>query len=547
MVKVNLEYNPYLMDFKAKFNGKEPRINSLVEKYEKLPLQTWVKDVPHILYDEMNGYDFDLEYIGPDLEYEDIVKAFENEHISADDVRCNHIKTMESRVEKLAGIIALNKWLDENRNNRLDLDTFKIENPDVFDNSHSIIIIGDTGLGDFTFENTNISIEVISDINELDNTDLKDTPIIIDADRLSIQELQSIISEIQNENENVSVNQFFIYVHSKNKMEMYYRLLTDIGIKNPQIINGLDDISLKRYFEYYPVSDYIRDYLKAVRNKVDTLKAEMEVEKEKSDKANGEVMSQIMMIEDHISAIKDSIVELDNISKTTILPEWDFTKNKMLEKISLWKVKKTKITSYDEAINLAKQFEEEIKYQWDKFIEVVKGITAQNKNTIMEKCTEIYDRATKSKSPKYPSNPSFETYKSEFDGLINEFMNIKEEHYEKPKEGILNSFLKEFNSSTDNKESVLVTTYPCYKWREYAAEITTPIIDKIIEERNTELQEYCTNVTLDYSEKLIKLLDERIEDKDRFSERLSADIRVLQKDFDWLNELIEKLETIERS
>ena len=547
MVKVNLEYNPYLMDFKAKFNGKEPRINSLVEKYEKLPLQTWVKDVPHILYDEMNGYDFDLEYIGPDLEYEDIVKAFENEHISADDVRCNHIKTMESRVEKLAGIIALNKWLDENRNNRLDLDTFKIENPDVFDNSHSIIIIGDTGLGDFTFENTNISIEVISDINELDNTDLKDTPIIIDADRLSIQELQSIISEIQNENEDVSVNQFFIYVHSKNKMEMYYRLLTDIGIKNPQIISGLDDISLKRYFEYYPVSDYIRDYLKAIRDKADSLKAEMGVEKEESDKANGEVMSQIMMIEDHISTIKDSIVELDNINKTTILPEWDFTKNQMLEKISLWKIKKTKITSYDEAVKSAEQFEEELKYQWDKFIEVVKGITAQNKNTIMEKCTEIYDRATKSKSPKYPTNPSFETYISEFDGIKDEFMKIKEEHYEKPKEGFINSFLKELNSSGETKEDILVTTYPCYKWREYAAEITTPIIDKIIEERNVELQEYCTNVTLDYSEKLIKLLDERIEDKDRFSERLSADIRVLQKDFDWLNELIEKLETIERS
>lgn len=27
MVKVNIEYNPYLMEFKAKFNEKEPRIN----------------------------------------------------------------------------------------------------------------------------------------------------------------------------------------------------------------------------------------------------------------------------------------------------------------------------------------------------------------------------------------------------------------------------------------------------------------------------------------------------------------------------------------
>lgn len=547
MVKVNLEYNPYLMDFKAKFNGKEPRINSLVEKYENMPLQTWINELPHILYDEMNGYDFDMEFIGPDLEYEDIEKSFVNQGISSDDVRCNHIKTMEGRAEKITEIIALNQWLEENRNNRLDLDSFKIENQDVFDNSRSIIIIGNTGLGDFTFDNINVSIEVITNINELENTELKDTPIVIDAESISLQDLQSVIHSILEMDSDVSVEQFFIFIHSKNKVEMYSRLLADIGFKNPKIINSIDDFSLRKYFEYYPVSDYIREYLSVIREKVDSIKSEMEAEKEESDKANGEVMSQIMMIEDHISSIKDAIVELNDINKTSVTAEWNYTKTKMLETITTWKIKKTKITSYDEAVKLAEQFEEEIKYQWDKFIDVIKGATAQNKDRIMNQCTDIYDKATRSKSPKYPNNLSFETYKSEFDGIKNEFLGIKEEHYEKPKEGLINSFLKEFNSASENKGDVLVTTYPCQKWREYAVEITTPIIDKIIEERNSELQEYCTNVTLDYLGKLIKLLDERNEDKEKFSERLSSDIRVLQKDFDWLNALIEKLETIERS
>ncbi|MCR5226504.1 MAG: hypothetical protein K6E27_04770 [Eubacterium sp.] len=548
MVKVVLEYNPYLMEFNAKFNGKEPHVNSLVEKYQKTPLQIWIKDVPHILYDEMNGYDFDLEFIGPYLEYEDIVKSFEDMKISSEDVRCTHIKSMESRTEKLAEIMELIQWMDDHRNVRFDLETFKIENPDIFDNSHSIIIIGDTNLGEFSFNNTNVSIEVISNINELDNTELKDIPMVIDAERLSIQDLQTILYSILKDNSDVTDNQFFIYVRSKNKTDMYYRLLIDIGFKKPQIINSLESISLKRYFEYYTVSDYIREYLCCVRRKVNELKSEMEKEKEESDKTNSEVMSQIMMIEEHISDIKDSIVGLDGINKTTVSPEWDFTKSKMLEKINTWKIKKTKITSNDEAVKFAEQFEEEIKFQWGRFIEIVKGITIENKNKIMEQCTEYYDKANKSKSSICPSDSTFDSYMSSFDGIKNEFLKIKEEHYEKPREGLLNSFLKEINvTNLNSKEAVLVTTYSCQKWREYAAEIATPLIDQIIEERNAELQEYNTNVSLDFSEKLIKLLDERIDDKNRFSSRLSDDIQVLQKDFDWLYEFLEKIEAIERN
>ena len=36
MVKVELEYNPYLMETVVRFDGREPRINSLVEKYQEV-------------------------------------------------------------------------------------------------------------------------------------------------------------------------------------------------------------------------------------------------------------------------------------------------------------------------------------------------------------------------------------------------------------------------------------------------------------------------------------------------------------------------------
>ncbi len=34
MAKVELNYNPYLLETKVTFNGNEPRINSLIEKYD---------------------------------------------------------------------------------------------------------------------------------------------------------------------------------------------------------------------------------------------------------------------------------------------------------------------------------------------------------------------------------------------------------------------------------------------------------------------------------------------------------------------------------
>ena len=34
MAKAELSYNPYLMETEVKFNGRSPRINSLVEKHK---------------------------------------------------------------------------------------------------------------------------------------------------------------------------------------------------------------------------------------------------------------------------------------------------------------------------------------------------------------------------------------------------------------------------------------------------------------------------------------------------------------------------------
>ena len=76
LISAELSHNPYLLNTTVKFNGQAPKINSQIEKYEKLPLKDWVHLVPEIYYNEMNGYDFNLYFIGTKSDYEEIKKAF---------------------------------------------------------------------------------------------------------------------------------------------------------------------------------------------------------------------------------------------------------------------------------------------------------------------------------------------------------------------------------------------------------------------------------------------------------------------------------------
>lgn len=542
-VKVNLDYNPYLMEYNTLFNGKEPRINSAIEKYTKYPLQMWVNEVPHILYDEMNGYDFDLEFTGPEMDYQDLEKSFIDAGITVEDVKCIHKRVLENRKGKLQDISELINWLEVHRNKRLDYDSFRIENQDVFENDYPIIVVGEKCPGEFAFENANVSIEVISDAKELDNTVLKNTPIIFECAKLLKQSFRDLLSDII-DNADVIDEQFFFYISPKDNYDMFYRLIQDLGIKAPIMIDNMDDDRLGKFFEYYPISDYIRVFLKTLRDKVDDIKSGLNAEKEESDKVNGEIIAEITKIEDHIATIKDSISKLNDVIKTNIAVNWVEENEKLLQTIISWKSKKTKITNDEEAVRLSEQYEEEIKYHWNQYIESLASITYEYKNAILLECTEAYNQAADDGADQEVSVMEQDSEIDSFDKISSDLIRIKEEKYEKPKEGLLNAFLK--TNTSEPKELVLVTTYPCQKWREYASGLVIPLMEKKTGERDEELKDYCNSVASDYIEKLNKILKRRVNEKVKTSAQLSEDIQILQKDIDWVNELSDILESIER-
>ena len=119
MVKAELSYNPYLLETKVRFNGQAPRINSLVEKYDQSMLQTWIKQIPEIFYNEMNGYDFELESSGPKRDYMELVQAFADAGVNTKDreqVYLFYKNELGGRYTKLTLMNQLLEWLEQNPN-----------------------------------------------------------------------------------------------------------------------------------------------------------------------------------------------------------------------------------------------------------------------------------------------------------------------------------------------------------------------------------------------------------------------------------------------
>lgn len=77
MAQVHVSYNPYRMETKIDVNGKAISSDSTLYKIVKgKRLQEWVGKFPQMLVDELNTVDFDIEFYGMALDWDDFEDAF---------------------------------------------------------------------------------------------------------------------------------------------------------------------------------------------------------------------------------------------------------------------------------------------------------------------------------------------------------------------------------------------------------------------------------------------------------------------------------------
>lgn len=537
MISAELQHNPYLLETDVKFNGQRPKINSQIEKYENQLLSDWVKNVPSIFYDEMNGYDFDLFFSGTEYDFQKLNQAFAQLGVTQEQVRLimrNELEDAEVKSNEINEMIA---WLKEERNRQFDFDIFYDANKGLFEETFSCILV--RGM-DEVAKDLPFALENVNDVEEIAGTNPTYVPIIFVVEESTIKRFRSELVELL-ARKDIEQNQLFFYISPALDKDYAIRFIRDLGIDEPQLISSIDDGNVAMYIKNYPMVAYVSEVIRVVKCEVNTMEVRLKEKNEQSAIENAEVYYQISKLEGIIEEIKESdgrFVDLDNYIGAT---QFNDLKAEIEDRIKNWKSRKTKVVGEAEIDKNATEYEQELIRCTGEFFEKAITYYQYEKSRIEKEFNEIYLQQPLDSEYKPEGVVLDMPSKPEITGIKEILVGLKEERYEEKKD-----LLNFFKASSEPKELVLVVTCRCEKWREKAIETIIPVVDNYIIESQKNLQNYYERLAKKYHEKLLQLHEHKVEEKNEIACQLSEDERMLQADNDWLVTFKDRLEKIER-
>ena len=539
MVNAELQHNPYLLETEVKFNGQDPKINSQIEKYEKKLLADWVRDVPRMFYDEMNGYDFDLFFSGTEHDFQKLQQTFISLGVTPDQVRLIMRNDLEDAEIKSNEIRNLIEWLKENRNRQFDFDDFYDANRELLEETFSCIIIRGK---DEVPEDLAFTLENVKSVDEIAGTNLNYVPVVFVIEAETIQLFRNDLLTLLGRKD-VEQNQLFFCISPAMDKEYVVRFICDLGIEEPQLISRIDDGNVTTYIKNYPMVAYVGEVIHVFENEVNILDDHLKSKNEQSAIENAEVYEQISALEDVIEKIKVSdirFVDLDNYSGGNCFND---LKTELEEKIRKWKSRKTKVVGDNEIDRNSTEYEQEITRYLSEFYRKAIEHFEFEKEKMEREFKEIYLRQPLDSEYKpegieivFPDN-------AEVKGIKSALLELQEERYEE-KTDFLDFFKVKY--STEPKELVRVVTCYLEKWREKAIELMIPVVEQYIFESQENLKEYYDELAKKYHAKLSELHDFKVNEKTGIASQLSEDERMLQADNDWLVMIKDQLARIER-
>lgn len=539
MVNAELQHNPYLLETEVKFNGQEPKINSQIEKFENKLLADWVRDVPRMFYDEMNGYDFDLFFSGTEYDFQKLQQTFISLGVTPDQVRLIMRNELEDAEIKSNEIRDLIEWLRENRNRQFDFDDFCDANRSLLEETFSCIVIRGK---DEVPEDLTFTLENVKSVDEIAGTNLTYVPVafVIEAETIQIfrNDLLALLGR-----KDVEQNQLFFCISPTMDKEYVVRFISDLGIEEPQIISQIDDGNVATYIKNYPMVAYVGEVIRVFEDEVNTLDDHLKAKNEQSAIENAEVYEQISELEHVIEKVKVSdmrFVDLDNYSGGN---RFNDLKTELEEMIRKWKSRKTKVVGEVEIDRNSTEYEQELARYLGEFYRKAIEHFGFEKERIEREFSEIYLRQPLDSEYKPEGLEVTIPDNVEVNGIKSVLLELQEERYEE-KTDFLDFF--KAKSSTEPKELVRVVTCYLEKWREKAIELVIPVVEQYISESQENLKGYYDELARKYHAKLSELHELKVNEKTGIASQLSEDERMLQADNDWLVVIKDQLARIER-
>lgn len=105
MIKVYLKYNPFKLETIVLIDGESVKENSILNVGSKR-LQEWIFQLPQYLNDECNENEFELEFMGTKMDFEDIEDVVKQAELKGIYIQVSHIPVleldhMEKRIEEV--------------------------------------------------------------------------------------------------------------------------------------------------------------------------------------------------------------------------------------------------------------------------------------------------------------------------------------------------------------------------------------------------------------------------------------------------------------
>lgn len=515
-----------------------PSVVELQNKYF-VPL---INKLPQIFHDEMNGYDFELDFSGTELDFDEIPAAFRAAGVSEEEVTLfmkNEIECREVKIERIRDLL---EWLEKNRCRIFDYDAFRMGYNEIFDSDYTCVILhGEPQKPKLK----DVSVESVSDISELKCTDLTHTPILYCVSEENIPIMQSDLNNLRSRKD-VRDDQIFFIVDKSLDLKKTVRLIEDIGIASPMTVSGINDETVHKYFLLYPFSDYILSAVKAFRYAVDEL-AERQQQEGKRNAIKGDaVHDRLDHLDDNIKRIKETDSAVLSHGAPELPAGFAELSEGLKNKLANWESRKTKMTDSGMAYTTAMNFNSTLNRVFFEFCAELDNVTNKAAKGIRDQYIKLYKGARLDESYTddltfSPETPSVQLYDQ-----TNYLLALKEEKYITQKNTLIGQL---FRSSEQNSDQtpVLETTYYYQAWREHMINVITPVAEKIVKDKYAVLTNYSDKLADVYHIKLMKLLEQQAAARDNSAANLSEAEKLFQKENEWLERFTDRLRSIERS
>ena len=558
MVSAELVHNPYLLETVARFNGREPKVNSAIEKFEGRPLVEWVDEVPNTFRDEMNGLDFDLSFTGTDADYRKVLEAFSGQGVrvldtSADanyvpaevnpndfDVRLTHSGHLEDVGTKRREIVDLLAWLDGHRNRWFDYDEFITANSEVLDGTIPYVIASEHPIQPNI---PSIGIEMVDSAqDDLAGTLLTNTPILFMVNPKNRAQFRNELLYVLGRTD-VEQRQLFFCIHPSMNRDRAIRVISDLGVENPQVVEQPDDQLVMQYIDDYPSMEYVRSSASIFRSILDEVSAILKEVGADRVVASADRGREIAEIDRRVDKLEEARTQIGLIKLIDSGAEIVDLRQQLDDHILTWRIRKTRVTGHEEIEYAAREFDKSLR-GWAQIFETGLATALQAEQQRIEReAAKIYINA--GAVPSFVPRVAHPIFRSTvaFPNLIDALVAQTETECVSLRNDILGLFGVGGGSSGES-ETVEVASYE--DWRLTVRSRILPTVRETVDACMQELSRYHAALAEAYKQQLDVLIEDQEADKELLTAMLSDTERLFEEDKDWLSVYEERLLEIER-